>query len=545
MTVTRARLDELVPRARREAGADLPDCADTVLLEVLWHDADQAIVLVDGEGTMLRGNAAAHQVIQQVGVGWGDRITGNVAEAYYADGRTPCPPERRPLHRAVALGEAVRRETLVMRFPREETPFRMVLSALPVTLTDGSRGAVLIWHDVSDTWVSGERARAELGRLSQLLEGAPDYAIFMLDPQGLVTTWSRSAVRVFGYEEEAVIGTSFATFFTEKDRAAGVPEGILAEAAREGRAESRGLRVRADGSTFWAQGVITASAAPDGMLQGFVKVTHDVSEQKAAESSIATLNSELREVNDNLERRVAERTEELERQKADLASVVAELEAFSYSVSHDLRAPLRAMSGFARIIEQEYGDSIPPQGIVYLHRVHENATQMGSLIDALLAFSRMQRLSMSPEPLDMAALAIGSWTALAPSRQDHEIDFVVGDLPPAMGDRRLMQQVWTNLLDNAIKFTGPRPHALIEVSATESDGMVTFSVRDNGVGFDMAYVDKIGQVFQRLHRSDDFEGVGIGLALVQRIVSRHGGEFSAHGEPGHGATFGFSLRAAS
>jgi light-regulated signal transduction histidine kinase (bacteriophytochrome) len=273
-------------------------------------------------------------------------------------------------------------------------------------------------------------------------------------------------------------------------------------------------------------------------------VTHDVSERRATERAAVEL-SEL------LEERVAERTVQLEQQAADLAAVNAELEAFSYSVSHDLRAPLRAMNGFARIMEQELGDRMPPEAMHYLGKVTQNAQQMGNLIDALLSFSRMQRQSMRPVPIDMTELVAECWMSLAWARTDRDIEFVLPQLPPGMGDRRLIQQVWANLLDNAIKYTARESRARVEVAAQvfqgddlrnggpaggaasgwigdwadpdEVDDTVFYTVRDNGAGFDMRYASKIGQVFQRLHHAEDFAGTGIGLALVQRIVQRHGG----------------------
>jgi light-regulated signal transduction histidine kinase (bacteriophytochrome) len=167
---------------------------------------------------------------------------------------------------------------------------------------------------------------------------------------------------------------------------------------------------------------------------------------------------------------------------------------------------------------------------------------MGSLIDALLAFSRMQRQSMHSTPIDMTQLVRECWTALTPARGDRRIEFTLEQLPPATGDRQLIQQVWLNLLDNAIKYTGQLDAARVQVRSEMADDAVMYLVEDNGAGFDMRYAGKIGQVFQRLHHSEDFAGIGIGLALVQRIVQRHGGRTTAVGERDVGATFGFSLR---
>jgi PAS domain S-box-containing protein len=497
----------------------LAGCSQDALAKALWQDSDSGMIVVDRHNRVLMANPTAEAFLARFDVTPGSPLLGRLASAVFLeDGRTVPPQDGLPLARA------------------------MVLSALPVTLDDGSAGALAIWHDVTDTWLSAERSKAELVRLSQLLEGVSDYAIVMLDPQGRVLTWSTGAHQLTGYAARDILGQSYAVLFTPEDREAGMPERILAEAAARGRAETDGERVRADGTRYWAQGVVSVQRDDEGRVRGYVKVTHDVTERREAQRAVAELNEELRRLNEGLEQRVAERTAQLEQQAADLAAVNAELEAFSYSVSHDLRAPLRAMSGFARIIEQDYGEQLPADAHRYLHKVHENATQMGNLIDALLSFSRMQRMTMSTELLDMKALATGCWTALAPARAGRDIEFVIGDLPPAAGDRRLIQQVWMNLLDNAVKYTAKQSAPRVEVTGSTSDGLVSYAVQDNGAGFDMRYAGKLGQVFQRLHRSEDFTGTGIGLALVQRIVQRHGGTMSAEGEPGAGARFGFTLR---
>jgi PAS domain S-box-containing protein len=397
-------------------------------------------------------------------------------------------------------------------------------------------GALLTWHDVTVTWQYTEHGRTELARLSQLLEGASDYAIIMLDSYGRVESWSAAAERMQGHSKDAAIGLPYASFFDGGDQTAGLPARILEQAAAQGKIRVEGKRVRADGSVFWAHAALTAMRDEGGQLRGFVKVTHDVSERRTGERITQELNEQLRE-------RLAERTVQLEQQSADLAAVNAELEAFSYSVSHDLRAPLRAVSGFARIIEHDHGDQIPAEALRYLGKVTESARQMGSLIDALLSFSRLQRQTMQQTPIDMTDLVRECWTMLAPSREDRRIEFVLARLPVATGDRQLIQQVWLHLLDNAIKFTGREATALVEVLAEfGTDDTVMYVVRDNGAGFDMRYAAKIGQVFQRLHRAEEFTGTGIGLALAQRIVRRHGGQLTAIGELGVGATFGFTLR---
>jgi len=230
------------------------------------------------------------------------------------------------------------------------------------------------------------------------------------------------------------------------------------------------------------------------------------------------------------------------RQSADeLASINRELESFTYSVSHDLRAPLRHIDGYARMLAEDGGDRLDGELRRYLDEIGASARRMGRLIDDLLAFSRLSRQSLTRLTVDMEAL-VESALSEAGSGKPLVATVAVGPLPAVQADPALLRQVWTNLLANAIKYSGKRgADALVEVTG-ESDGdMARYQVRDNGVGFDMRYVDKLFQVFQRLHLQDEFEGTGVGLAIVQRIISRHGGRVWAEGELGKGATFTFEL----
>jgi signal transduction histidine kinase len=235
-----------------------------------------------------------------------------------------------------------------------------------------------------------------------------------------------------------------------------------------------------------------------------------------------------------LEQRVAERTSELQ-------AANRELEAFSYSVSHDLRAPLRAIEGFSRIVQEDYAASLDPAARGYLDRVRASTVRMGRLIDDLLELSRLGRKDITRRTVAPATLARQALEQLEEERSDRQVEVVIDDLPKASADPELLRQVFINLLSNALKFTRGRQPARIHVGSSKDNGERAYFVNDNGAGFDMIYAGELFGVFQRLHRSDEYEGTGVGLAIVQRIIARHGGRTWAEGAVNRGATFYFTL----
>jgi signal transduction histidine kinase len=250
-------------------------------------------------------------------------------------------------------------------------------------------------------------------------------------------------------------------------------------------------------------------------------------ERRSAEENIHRLNAEL-------EQRVTERTTALE-------AANKELEAFSYSVSHDLRAPLRAVDGFSQALLEDYGSQLPEEARRYLHTIRAGTQRMGVLIDDLLNFSRLSQQSLRKRAIDTRRQVQEALDELAEQREGRQVEIRIGDLPECRGDRALLKQVWFNLLSNGFKYTRKRERAVLEIGCTRENDENVYFVRDNGTGFDMKYANKLFGVFQRLHRAEDYEGTGVGLAIVQRVVHRHGGRIWADAALDRGATFYFTL----
>ncbi len=350
----------------------------------------------------------------------------------------------------------------------------------------------------------------------QLLDSRGDYAIFMLDANGYVGSWNRGAQQIKGYSREEIIGQHFSVFYPAEDRSRGKPERDLDIAAREGRFEEEGKRVREDGSEFWGNIVLSAVRDRTGALTGFVKVTRDLTERRGAQ-----------------ERAIAD-------DKA-LKAVNAELEAFTYSVSHDLRAPIRQIEGFSRILAEHLGSSADQEVSHCLRRIQEGSRQMGRLVDDLLQLAQLGRQDAQRLPISLDSLIRDVVANLRTETTGRDIEWRVEPLPPVVCDAGLVHVLFTNLLSNAVKYTRTRQKAVIEIGHLVKGRELVIYVRDNGVGFDMKYADKLFGVFQRLHRADEFEGTGVGLATVQRIVRKHNGAVWAEAFVDMGATFFFTL----
>jgi PAS domain S-box-containing protein len=321
-----------------------------------------------------------------------------------------------------------------------------------------------------------------------------------------------------GFSTAELTSKPFMDFVHPEDRATTLAEAAKLAAERTQLINFANRYLCADGSYKW----LVWNATSD---QRFIyAAARDVTDEKLAQEEIRNLNAEL------------------EHRLAELGVVNQELEAFSYSVSHDLRAPLRHVTGFAELLEKRGAVSLDDTGRHYLATISESARQMGRLIDDLLSFSRMARAEMRETRVDLSALVSDVQREFQARIGNRDVVWKLGHLPEVQADPALLRQVVVNLISNALKYSGTRPRTEIEVATLpDGDRETVVFVRDNGVGFDMRYVDKLFGVFQRLHRPEEFEGTGIGLANVRRIIQRHGGRAWAEGTPDAGATFYFSL----
>ncbi len=361
-------------------------------------------------------------------------------------------------------------------------------------------------------------------RYRSLVELSPD-ALFVEIEERVVFINSAGVKLLGATSPDQIVGRELKELFHAEDwpAAAGLLRELREDALPVPFAERRLLRM--DGTEVAVE-IAAAPLAYAGKRAAQV-IAHDIRERKRAEEEIRSLNTDL-------EQRVRERTVELE-------AANKELEAFSYSVSHDLRAPLRHIEGFVEILTASTADGLDEESQRHLETIAQSAKQMGRLIDDLLTFSRTARAELTKTSTPLGQLVEASIQDLNQETRDRDIEWIIRDLPEVEADNALLRQVLLNVLANALKYTRPRKRARIEIGCSSTETEHIIFVRDNGVGFDMRYAHKLFGVFQRLHRASDFEGTGVGLANVRRIIHRHGGRTWAEGEIGKGATFFFSL----
>jgi PAS domain S-box-containing protein len=376
-------------------------------------------------------------------------------------------------------------------------------------------------HDVTER-LRAEQALRESEETARALVNATNDSVFLIDTAGTVLALNEITAKRLGKRVDEMLGSYLYDFLpldVAQRRKKRLDEVFHTGKPAYFEDERQGI---------WFDTCAYPILDAKGKVARLAIYGRDITERKRAEE-------EIRKLNEELEQRVIERTAQLE-------ALNKELEAFSYSVSHDLRAPLRSIDGFSLALQEDYAEKVDEQGKDYIRRIHAATQRMADLIDALLTLSRVTRTGIRLENLDLSNLARTIAAGLHKTQPDRGVKFVIADGLTAMGDVRLLRTVLENLIGNAWKFTAKKADAYIEIgSLLQSDGKMVYFVRDNGAGFDMAYSEKLFGAFQRLHSGNEFSGTGIGLATVQRIVHRHGGHVWAEGEPEKGATFYFTL----
>ncbi|MDR7094408.1 PAS domain-containing sensor histidine kinase [Hydrogenophaga laconesensis] len=402
-------------------------------------------------------------------------------------------------------------------------------------ITERRRTEEFVLHANQDLEERVRSRSAELFASEQryrlMVDAIQDYCIYFVDENGGITEWTESAQRLHGHTRSQIMGRSYEVLLAADNAGEDEvdPGQVLRLAKAHGQWETRGWRLREDGSRFWAHTVLTALRNEAGDLQGLSSITRDMTAAKSLEDVMNDLNREL-------EKRVAERTQQLVAANKDL-------DVFSHMVSHDLRAPLRHIASFISLLQEQMGDSTDALALQYQNSIAKASKRMSLMIEGLLEYARLGRVAIESQPVPITQLVQGVIGHLKQENQDRRIEWVIeDDLPVVRGDAMLLAQALGNLLGNAVKYTRLRDVARIELGwKVNPVGGRTFYISDNGVGFDLEKAHNLFVMFQRQHHSMDFEGTGTGLALSQRIIERHGGRIWAETTPGEGCTFYFTL----
>jgi PAS domain S-box-containing protein len=497
---------------------------------------EYALILLDREGNVVSWNAGAERVKGYKA----EEIIGRSFSVLY-------PPEDvaagKPAMELKLATEQGRWEDEGWRVRADGT--RFWATVLITALKDAAgnlRGFSKLTRDITERKVA-EELLLKAGALQRAIFNSANFSSIATDAKGVIQIFNVGAERMLGYTAAEVMNKITPAEISDPQEVIARAQALSLELGTPIKPgfealvfkASRGIEdiyeltyIRRDGSRFPALVSVTALRDALGGIIGYLLIGTDNTARIEAEGKISRWNIEL-------EQRIADRT-------AELAESNSDLEAFTYSVSHDLRAPLRAIDGFSRILETEHMSNLPPEAKRFLGLVRSNVQQMGQLVEDLLLLCRHGRQAIATRMVQPEDIAQQAWKDLNQWPSGRAIEFTVQKLDPCRADPGLLKQVFVNLLSNAIKFTRARENTQITVGAEKDKaGEVVYFVKDNGVGFDMRYVHKLFGVFQRLHRAEDYDGTGVGLAIVHRIIKRHGGRVWAQSEPGKGAVISFTL----
>jgi PAS domain S-box-containing protein len=486
---------------------------------------DYAIILLDAQGTILHWNKGAERI---KGYTVSEAIGKNFTIFYTEEDRV----KGLPYQLLGIAKEEGRVQHEGWRIRKDKTKF---WGMVVITALHNAKNELIGFSKVTKDLTQRKYAEEELvksknqleqrtleleeseERYHRMIEEVQDYAIILLDKDGKILNWNKGAEKIKGYRSEEIIGQSFALFYPTEDRVKGVPFSLLKEAALTGKATQDGWRLRKDRTRFWGSIVITALHNTKNELIGFSKVTRDLTERKIAEETLKAYTAKLERNNE-------------------------ELEQFAYVASHDLKEPLRKIITFGNLLETYAKDSLDEKSKDYVSRMQNSASRMMSLIEDLLNFSRVNRPTEGFEVVDLNQLLSRVLSDLEVLIHSRNVRLEIQKLPAIEGRKSQLGQLFQNLISNAIKFND-KEQPVISITCNTYTDQVTankfakIEIKDNGIGFENLYKQRIFEIFQRLHGKAEYPGTGIGLAICKKIVEAHGGTISAEGNLGDGATF--------